>query len=256
MLTFWIIFFTIQISTNPNDKSVVVDLECKTSDGRRILIELQKRRQEFFRERTLYYATWPIQKQGIKGKWDYNFSSVYLISLLDFALDSDKSHEIVRTKMIADIKTHEIWTDKLILFNLELSRFRKEEHQCHTLEDKWFFAFKNLHKLKERPVEFNEPEFQTLFQITDRTILDSNERIQMDESETEYFNMKNALDYAIKTGKAEGLSEGIAIGEARGEARGKLEIAKEMFVEKLPLSLIQKITGIDSEELEKLAKNL
>lgn len=41
---------TIQIPTNPNDKSVVVDLECKTSDGRRILIELQKRRQEFFRE--------------------------------------------------------------------------------------------------------------------------------------------------------------------------------------------------------------
>ncbi len=48
---------TIQVPPNPNNKSVVVDLECKTSDGRRILIELQKRRQEYFRERTLYYAT-------------------------------------------------------------------------------------------------------------------------------------------------------------------------------------------------------
>jgi len=34
-----------------------------------------------------------------------------------------------------------------------------------------------------------------------------------------------------------------------------LEIAKEMYVEKLPLSLIQKITGIDSVELEKLSKS-
>jgi len=35
----------------------------------------------------------------------------------------------------------------------------------------------------------------------------------------------------------------------------KLEIAKEMYVEKLPLSLIQKITGVDSVELERLSKS-
>lgn len=43
---------------NPADRSIVLDMQCRTIDGRRIVIELQKRKQEFFRERTLYYATW------------------------------------------------------------------------------------------------------------------------------------------------------------------------------------------------------
>lgn len=255
---------TIQVPANPNDKSVIVDLECKTSDGRHILIELQKRRQEFFRERSLYYVTWPIQKQGIKGKWDYNFSAVYLISLLDFALDSDKSHEIVRTKIISDIKTHEVWTEKLIIFNLELSRFRLSKRQCKSIEEKWFFSLKNMHTLKERPQEFDEPEFQTLFQINDRTILDRNERQSYDESESEYLTMKNALDYAIKTGREEGREEGrlegIVIGKTEGillgEARKQFEIAKKLLDKGLAPLLVSESTGIELQEVEKIASGL
>ena len=50
-------------SDNPSDRGVVLDLQCQTIDGRRVVVELQKRPQAYFRERTLYYATWPIHRE-------------------------------------------------------------------------------------------------------------------------------------------------------------------------------------------------
>mgnify|MGYP003582960298 CR=1 FL=1 len=79
-------------------------------------MELQKRQQTFFRERTLFYSTWPIQSQGkpfdleksAKANWDYNFKAVYVVSLLDFALDKHSADtRIVSRKMIRDIETNE-----------------------------------------------------------------------------------------------------------------------------------------------------
>ncbi len=42
---------------------MVLDLQCKTSDNRRIVVEMQKRPQTYFRARSLYYATWPIHRE-------------------------------------------------------------------------------------------------------------------------------------------------------------------------------------------------
>lgn len=54
---------TAYIANNPADRGVVLDLQCQTTDGRRIVVELQKRPQAYFRERSLYYATWPIHRE-------------------------------------------------------------------------------------------------------------------------------------------------------------------------------------------------
>jgi len=53
-------------------------------------------------------------------------------------------------------------------------------------------------------------------------------------------------------GHAEGLAEGHAEGLAEGLAEGKLEIAKSMKADKLPIETIIKYTGLSAAEIEAL----
>ena len=54
-----------------SDRQAVFDVACRTVGGERFIVEMQKRNQERFRERCLYYATFPIQEQAVKGDWNY-----------------------------------------------------------------------------------------------------------------------------------------------------------------------------------------
>ena len=50
-------------------------------------MEMQKERQTYFRDRALYYSTYPLREQGRKGDWSYRLTPVYMVGILDFTLD-------------------------------------------------------------------------------------------------------------------------------------------------------------------------
>nr|MBS0036657.1 Rpn family recombination-promoting nuclease/putative transposase [Saprospiraceae bacterium] len=54
------------------DRNVVFDIYCRTASGERIIIEMQKFFQTYFKERSLYYSSFAIQEQAEKGKWDFS----------------------------------------------------------------------------------------------------------------------------------------------------------------------------------------
>jgi len=68
------------------DRKVVFDIFCRTVSGERIIIEMQKFFQTYYKERSLYYTTFAIQEQAVKGEWDFRLFPVFCISLLDFTL--------------------------------------------------------------------------------------------------------------------------------------------------------------------------
>jgi predicted transposase/invertase (TIGR01784 family) len=252
-------------SDNPSDRGVVLDLQCQTIDGRRIVVELQKRPQAYFRERTLYYATWPIQAQGKRGDWDYNINAVYVVSILDFLVDrSSQDDRIISRKMILDVDTWDPWTDKLHFVSIEIPRFKKTLAQCTTLLDKWFYVLKNLHRLMEKPKNWQDEVFEHLFALADKTRFEMKDLVTYEQSETEYDHMKNALDYAIATGEARGKACGEAIGEARGEAKGdargfergleldKIDVIQGMLAKGCEWSFIKDITHLDQAGYEAL----
>lgn len=47
-----------------DDRKVVFDIACKCKDSSSFSIEMQKGYQKYFRERALYYTTYPINEQG------------------------------------------------------------------------------------------------------------------------------------------------------------------------------------------------
>ena len=68
------------------DRGAFFDLHCLTKKNEYIIVEMQHVPQTYFMDRVLYYATFPIQKQAQKGKWNYRLNPVYLVCLLDFTL--------------------------------------------------------------------------------------------------------------------------------------------------------------------------
>ncbi|MBS7374262.1 MAG: PD-(D/E)XK nuclease family transposase, partial [Muribaculaceae bacterium] len=67
------------------ERKAIFDVFCKTENGEKFIVEMQNAFQEFFKDRSLFYSTFPIREQGVKGSdWDFHLNHVYTIALLNF----------------------------------------------------------------------------------------------------------------------------------------------------------------------------
>lgn len=47
------------------DRKAIFDLYCQNERGDRFIVEIQKAKQNFFKDRSVYYSTFPIQEQAL-----------------------------------------------------------------------------------------------------------------------------------------------------------------------------------------------
>ena len=92
-----------QLGTAELDRKAIYDIYCENEKGEKFIVELQKAKQNYFKERTIYYSTFPIREQAEKGEWNYNLTAVYCIGILDFTFD-DYETEIERSEYLHTIK--------------------------------------------------------------------------------------------------------------------------------------------------------
>ena len=78
-------------------KGSVYDLLCRTDDGSKVIVELQRRKQDSYAERMLYYSMHQILKQVESGESSFDFCPVYVISILNFTLEQNAGIPDVRT---------------------------------------------------------------------------------------------------------------------------------------------------------------
>jgi predicted transposase/invertase (TIGR01784 family) len=52
-------------------RKAVFDIHCENERGEKFIVEIQKTKQTFFKDRTLYYSTFPITRQAIPGDWSF-----------------------------------------------------------------------------------------------------------------------------------------------------------------------------------------
>ena len=76
-----------QLGSSELDRKAIYDIYCENDKGEKFIVELQKAKQNYFKERTIYYSTFPIREQAEKGEWNYNLTAIYCIGILDFTFD-------------------------------------------------------------------------------------------------------------------------------------------------------------------------
>ena len=241
---------TEQLGDTKDDRRSVFDIYCKNEKGEIIIIEMQKADQQWFKDRSVYYSSFPIRQQGEKGQWRFGLKAVYTIGILDFVFDEDKDdkeyyHHVVQ---LMDVNTKTVFYDKLTYIYLEMPKFQKTEAELKTMTDKWLYALKNLPRLLERPAALQERIFKKFFEVAEIGNLSKEEYAKYFESEKVYYDN----DGAIRTAEAKGLAKGRAEGRAEGIEENKRANARRMKADNMDINLISKYTGLTAEEISTL----
>ncbi len=187
------------------DRRAVFDLYCESETGEKFIVELQKAKQKFFKDRSVFYSTFPIQEQAQRGDWDFQLNAVYTIGILDFVFGEDKDnpeyfHHHVQ---LMETKRKNVFYDKLTYIYLEMPKFTKTEEELDTHFDKWLYVLKNLSILKERPKRIQERIFERLFQVAEIAKFDPTERQAYEDSLKYYRDLKNVMQTQREEGQQE-----------------------------------------------------
>jgi predicted transposase/invertase (TIGR01784 family) len=229
---------TEQLGVTDIDRKAIFDLYCENEKGERFIVELQKSKQNFFKDRTLYYSTFPIREQAKRADWDYELKAVYTIAILDFIFDSDKNEaEKFRYDVkLIETETQKVFYNKLTFIYLEMPKFTKTVEDLKTRFDKWLFVIKNLNKLDRVPDKMKEQIFEKVFETTEIARFTPDQVRSYEDSLKYYRDLKNSLD----TAKDEGIIEGIE------------KVAKKMLKAKETIEKIIQFTGLTKEQIERL----
>ena len=248
------------------DRRAIFDVYCENEQGETFIVEMQKAEQQFFKDRSVFYSTFPIQNQGKKGIWNFKLKGVYTVGILDFVFpDHEYPQDSLRHEVkLVDVDDKHVFYDKLTFLYLEMPKFTKKEDELETMFDKWLFVLHNLSRLMKRPAALQERIFTRLFEQAEIARYTPEERQDYEDSLKVYRDMKNVLDTAELRGLEKGRKEGRKEGRREGRKEGRKEgIEQGTFEERrknakamkslgLPLETIVKVTGMSADDIAKL----
>lgn len=239
---------TEHLGTSEADRRAVFDVYCENERGEKILIEMQRGEQQFFKDRSLYYATFPIREQGEKGEWDYRLKAVYVIGILNFKFDSEDDNYFHHEVQLMDVCTKQVFYDKLTFIYLEMPKFNKSEDELVTMFDKWLFVLRNLSRLMARPAALQDRIFTRLFEAAEIAKFTKEQYEAYEESLKVYRDWQNTIVTAEQKGMAKGMAEGIA----KGRMEQNIANARSMKLAGLDYEIISQVTGLSKDEIDKL----
>ncbi len=245
------------LGTTAIDRKAIFDLYCENDRGEKFIVEIQKTKQRFFKDRTVYYSTFPIAEQAEQGDWDYELKAVYTIAILDFTFeDENRDKTIVSHVQLMDTDKKNVFYDKLTFIYLQMPNFNKSEDELETRFDKWLYIFKNLPKLQSRPAKLQERVFEKLFSIAEIAKFSPVEIDAYEDSLKVYRDLKNSLDTAKEEGRNEGRLEGKLEGKVEGRDKRTTEIAIVMIKNGESDENIALYTGLSKEAINELRRRI
>ena len=246
------------------DRKAFYDIFCQSANGDRFIVEMQKAKVKYFKDRALFYITFPITEQAQRGDWDFKLLPIYYIAILDFHYDE---HEEIR-KFDRNVQLRDedgfVFYDKLGFRFLQMPFFNKKEDELVTHYDKWCYFLKHLETFDDIPQILNEPLFDKAFKTAALAAMSQTDRKEYEQSKLVYFELKAVMDTSkeeglelgLELGIEKGIEKGIELGIEKGIPRGELikarKIAKEMKVKGYSLDEIAELTNLPKEEIEKL----
>ena len=242
------------------DRKAIFDIYCEGEDGEKFIVEMQNAYQTYFKDRSLFYSTFPIREQAPKSsEWDFRLNHVYTVALLNFDMHDPAfaPEEMRHSVQLCDTATHRVFYDKLEFIYVEISKFKKREDELVTSYDKWLYVLKNLSRLDRRPKALLDHLFDRLFEEAEIAKFTPQEIREYEDSKKAYRDIKNSIDTAkregMEAGLAKGREEGLAKGREEGVNAEKRATVKRLLSMGLTLQQVAAGTGMSAEEVQTLA---
>lgn len=241
-----------------SEKTVIFDIVCTDADsGEKFIVEMQFGEQHSYRDRMLCYATYPIREQLAKklserrklvalDRMDYTLNPVYVISLLNFALEHEspealEDNGLISRYSIRNEGNNEPMTGALHFVYLELERLKygeNEPERCKTLLEQFAFSLKYIHTLSNRPKGFDDPLMDRLFRATELATMTIVERESYEKAMRTELDIIAEKQFARDKGREEGRAEATRV------------IAERMRQAGFSASDISKATGLPEKETD------
>jgi predicted transposase/invertase (TIGR01784 family) len=220
------------LSDLSTERKAIFDVHCKAVSGERFIVEMQKAKVKYFKDRSLFYVTFPIREQAQQGEWNFKLEPIYFVAVLDFEYDEAEERRKFRRDVSLKDQDGDLFFDKLHFKFLQMPLFRLQEHELKTKFDKWCYFLKNLESFDHIPSILNEPIFQKAFGTAELAGLTAQQRDNYEQSLIQYRDLKSALETAVE--------------------ENKIEITKKLFVLGLDDISISQATELTVKQVEQL----
>lgn len=220
------------------ERRAIFDVNCENEQGEKFIVEMQNVYQQFFKDRSVFYSTFPIREQALQGDWNFELKSVYTIGILNFVFPEDEYSKdcLFHEVKLMDTEDKHVFFDKLTFMYIEMPKFNKTENELVTMLDKWLFVLRNLSRLMERPAALQERIFTRLFEQAEIAKFSPEDQRQYEDSIKAYRDINNAINTAKKEAKEE----------------EKIDMANKMKLKGFAIDDIADITGLSPDEIAKL----
>ena len=244
---------TEKLGLRPDDRGVVFDVYCITDEGKHVIVEMQKKEQEYFADRALYYTARAIVQQGIRGIWDYHLAPVYTVCFMDFVSSSPILKKFRTDLVLTDLQTRQRVSDRMRIVYLQLPLFDKHtEAECMDIFDCWIYIVKNMNMFEQMPFSEKYPVFRKLAEIGDLRKLSREELELYDEDIKNMRDIYATRKFDEKKGIEIGMAKGMAKGRAEGIEKEKLATAHRLLSMGLSDEQVATATELPLEEIQKL----
>ena len=275
-----------QLSTM--EKGGRLDLQTKLNERQIINIELQSKDKGNFRVRTVFYASKIISREVVRGTDYDDLDKTILINILGYEMFPQFDDYISKTSIVLENHKEFEVIDNIQWWFIELPKFRRAHPDMSKKINQWL-AFiddedKELVEVAEKKnkvlkkarkeVEYLTGDAAVRRMAELREKWDLEYEVSMDYAkkkgiqdglkqgikegkeqgikEGKEQGIKEGKEQGIKEGKEQGIKEGKEQGIKIGERNNQIKTAKEMKKQGLSIDLIEHITKLSKEEIEKL----
>ena len=250
------------LGLTPLDRRAIFDVFCEGVNGDQFIVEMQRTRQAFFKDRSLFYATFPIQEQSTRGDWDYQLPTVYSVSVLDFVINQQtqqqKQKKLAKCIHRVELKDDDgdRFYDKLAFIYIELPKFKLSLNELDSQEDKWIYLFRHLSELGDRPQPLSEPIIDNLFQVAEIASFSDDEQDTYQAALKAYRDLQNVVNTAIQEAEEKAEKKGREIGRQEGRQegieQGIQQVVRQMKETGLSTQEIARFTGLREQKIDEI----
>lgn len=221
------------------EKSGRLDLQAKLGDGTIVNIELQMRNEHNIEERTTYYSSKVIYRETKRGTDYKDINQVIMINILGYEMFGFDEY-ISKTAIVLDKHRDYEVLRGIQWYFIELPKFRRLHPDMNEEINQWLVFMDDHDKEAIKMVEKNNKIFERARKEMNYLTGDAAVQRLAELREKWEMDRVSAINYATRNG------------EQKGIKKEKIEIAKKMIEENMPIETIVKITGLTEEEIKKI----
>lgn len=212
------------------EKSSIIDVRATEDSGRQFVVEMQVAEPDGFDKRVQYYASRDYSMQISSGDDYIKLKPTVFIGILAFSYF--KGSDYLSYHSLLDEKTYENKLKDIRFAFIELTKFKKKEHELISLIDKWTYFIKNAPKLEVIPDSVDDEGLREAYMDADKHTWKKEELIAYDNALIAEQDEKGKITAA--------------------EKKRVIQIARNMKKEGEPIDKIMKYTGLTEREINEI----